>query len=361
MPNNHHVTEFAGLPVVEFHSWDTIRDDLETAMYWARNRSELHEERPRSHRRLLEAIADPGSVAWRLRTEPSSSYGSGGRTKAFENLQEYMYRFSVLVGQEQVRALVVGNVPDQDFQMRAAEVVDALLGLAPKLTGLRALFFGEILQEENEISWIQLCDLAPLAAALPHLEELVVRGGSGSLDLRLEEHPSLRRLTVQSGGLRPDVVRDVCASGLPALEHLELWLGVEEYGGRSTARDLAPVLSGGAFPRLRSLGLRNAGNLGSWIPVIAGAPVVSSLEVLDLSLGDLTDEGGQALVEAAPAFAHLKRLDLHHHYVSEDVCERIRAALPGVEVDLSGRGEPEVHEDEDGEEPEIHYYTAVSE
>ncbi|WP_435109357.1 STM4015 family protein [Nocardiopsis synnemataformans] len=355
MPNSHHVTEFAGLPVVEFHSWDTIRDDLETAMYWARNRSELHEERPRSYRRLLEAIADPGSVAWRLRTELSSSHGSG------ESLQEYMHRFSVLVGQEQVRALVVGNVPDQDFQMRTDEVVEALLGLAPKLTGLRALFFGEILQEENEISWIQLCDLAPLVTALPHLEELVVRGGSGALDLRLAEHPSLRGLTVQSGGLRPDVVRDVCASGLPALEHLELWLGVEEYGGRSTAQDLAPVLSGRAFPRLRSLGLRNTGNLGSWIPVLAEAPVLSSLEVLDLSLGDLTDEGGQALVEAAPAFAHLKRLDLHHHYVSEDVCARIREALPGVEVDLSGREEPEVHDDEDGEEPEIHYYTAVSE
>ncbi len=360
MPNRHHVTEFAGLPVVEFHSWDTIRDDLETAMYWARNRSELHEERPRSYRRLFEAIADPGSVAWRLRTELPGSYGSGDRTRAFESLPEYVHRFSVLVGQEKVRALVVGNVPDQDFQMRTDEVVDALLGLAPKLTGLRALFFGEILREENEISWIQLCDLAPLVAALPHLEELVVRGGSGALGLRLAEHPSLRRLTVQSGGLRPEVVRDVCASGLPALEHLELWLGVEEYGGRSTAEDLAPVLSGRAFPGLRSLGLRNAENLGSWIPVIAGAPAVSSLEVLDLSLGDLTDEGGRALVEAAPAFAHLKRLDLHHHYVSEDVCERIRAALPGVEVDLSGRGEPDVYDDED-EESEVYYYTAVAE
>ena len=41
--------------------------------------------------------------------------------------------------------------------------------------------------------------------------------------------------------------------------------------------------------------------------------------------------------------------------------ERVRAALPGVEVDLSDPQEPDVWDDEDGEEPEVHYYTAVSE
>jgi hypothetical protein len=360
MPNSHHVAEFAGLPVVEFDAWDTIRGDFETAMYWARNRRQPHTEHPRSYRRLFEALADPGSVAWRLRTELPSSYGSGDRSKAFESLEEYLHRFSVLVGREEVRALVVGNVPDQDFQMRADEVVEALLGLAPKLTGLRALFFGEILREENEISWIQLCDLAPLVAALPHLEELVVRGGSGSLGLGLAEHPSLRRLTVQSGGLRPEVVRDVCASSLPALEHLELWLGVEEYGGTTTPQDLAPVLSGEAFPRLRSLGLRNTGEIDAWVPALARAPVLASLDALDLSLGALTDKGGQALVEAAPAFRGLKRLDLHHHFLTEETRERVRAALPGVEVDLSEPEEPDAYV-QDGEEIEVYYYTAVGE
>ncbi|GAA5055978.1 hypothetical protein HNP84_006328 [Thermocatellispora tengchongensis] len=31
------------------------------------------------------------------------------------------------------------------------------------------------------------------------------------------------------------------------------------------------------------------------------------------------------------------RLDLHHHYPSEKMAERVRAALPGAGVELSGR------------------------
>jgi hypothetical protein len=199
-------------------------------------------------------------------------------------------------------------------------------------------------------------------AAFPLLEELTVRGtgdpylGDGKLELALAEHTGLRTLVLQTGGLPGRVSREVAASPLPSLENLELWLGCEQYRGDTTPDDLARVLSGEAFPELRYLGLRNAEDVDEWVPVLAEAPVVSSLDVLDLSLGILTDKGGEALVESASAFAGLRRLDLHHHYLSEDVQARIRAALPGVEVDLSEHREPYTH---GGGEP--YYYTAVAE
>ncbi|MEV2274372.1 STM4015 family protein [Nocardiopsis sp. NPDC049922] len=359
MPNSDHITEFAGLPVVEFTSWEAIRGEFTTAMRWARNRNRPHATLPPSYRPLFEAIAAPKSVAWRLRTELPPYRSSHYRhEESWEDLDAYLERFTDLVPPESVRALIVGNISDDDdYQFRSEEARDRIVALAPTLTNLRALFFGEVLQSEQEISWIEHCDLAPLLTALPQLTEFTVRGGSGPLGLRLDDgHSSLRRFTVQSGGLRPEVVRDVCASPMPELEHLELWLGAEEYEGVSTPDDLAPVLTGEAFPKLRSLGLRNSDATGTWVRALADAPVTARLETLDLSLGTLRDEDVDALLDA-PAFRNLKRLDLHHHYLSEDNVGRVRAAFTeaGVEVDLSDPQEPDDWGDE------FQYYPAVAE
>jgi hypothetical protein len=83
------------------------------------------------------------------------------------------------------------------------------------------------------------------------------------------------------------------------------------------------------------------------------------VEVLDLSLGCLTDRGGLELADRAAAFSRLRRLDLHHHYLGEETEERVRAAFAGtgVEIDLDERLEPDTEVDD--EDPM--YYTAAME
>lgn len=351
MPNSSHLTEYAGLPVVEFTGWETIRREFHFAMAWASNRRQRHPNLPSSYEPLFAALADPGSVAWRWRTEESVN-GRDGQT-----IDEYLREFDQLVPHDSVRALMVGH---SELQEGNGDFLAPLLERASRYTSLRSLFFGDILQEENEISWIKHGDLTPLLAALPRLTAFTVRGGSADLGLRVTEPHGLRSLTVQSGGLHPEVVRDVCAASLPELEHLELWLGVEEYaGGRTTREDLAPVLSGTAFPKLRSLGLRNADRADDWVAALAEAPVTGTLAELDLSLGILTDRGARIILDT-PVFHGLRRLDLHHHYLSEEMEGRLRAALTasGVEHDLSDREEPEENPYAEGG---LSYYTAVSE
>lgn len=89
---------------------------------------------------------------------------------------------------------------------------------------------------------------------------------------------------------------------------------------------------------------------------LAEAPVTPTLEALDLSLGVLTDTGARAILDT-PAFHRLKRLDLHHHYLSEEMEQRLGAALTasGVEHDLSDRQEPEEFRGEK------YYYPSVGE
>jgi hypothetical protein len=236
-------------------------------------------------------------------------------------------------------------------------VVEALLAARDGFPALRALFLGDMVMEECEISWINQTDVTPLLSGFPALEEFGVRGGTG-LGFTALQHTALRRLVVETGGLPAAVVRGIGASDLPALEHLDLWLGTSDYGGDSEAADLEPILSGARLPRLRHLGLRNSEMQDAVAAAVAAAPVVDRLEVLDLSMGVLTDEGAAALL-GGRSLTHLKKLDLHHHYLSEPVEDRVRQTLEpeGVEVDLD-RADAEENAEDDGT---VWRYVAVGE
>ncbi|GAB2961100.1 STM4015 family protein [Micromonospora polyrhachis] len=285
MTINEHITEFAGLPVVDF-----VPD--------------------------MEPPADPSGVAWRITEDHDLS----------EMIPEQVEHLPTVVDPADVRALII-------CAWDAPLSVEQLVGLASRLTGLRAVFLGEMTFEECEISWIEQEDITPLLAAYPDLEVLRVRGTNG-LALAPVRHAALRELAFESGGLPASVVRAVAACDLPALTHLELWLGTDEYGGDTTVDDLAPILAGTRLPAVRYLGLRDAEIADEVAATLATAPVVAQLDTVDLSLGILSDKGVAALLAGQP-LTHLRRLDLHHHYVNRELADRLTAELAGVEVDLS--------------------------
>ncbi|MEU9478040.1 STM4015 family protein [Streptomyces sp. NPDC048191] len=292
-------------------------------------------------------LPEPEGFAWRIAADVYD---------AEEEWTAAFARFLDTVDTSRVRALIVGAWGEA-YDSDSAPVVEALLGARDRLPALRAVFLGDMVMEESEISWIQQTDVTPLLAGFPELEEFGVRGGS-ELSFPAVHHTGLRRLTMEAGGLPAEVVRGVGASDLPALEHLDLWLGTPDYGGDSEVTDLEPLLSGARLPRLRHLALRNSEMQDAVAAALASAPVVARLETLDLSMGVLTDEGAAALLGGQP-LTHLKKLDLHHHYISDPVLDRIRQTLEpaGVELDLD-RGDAEEDTDGDGT---VWRYVAVGE
>lgn len=234
------------------------------------------------------------------------------------------------------------------------EVIAALLAARDRLVNLRAIFLGDITWDEFEISWIHQSDLTDLLTGFPQLEHFRTRGGAG-LALRPFAQENLRSLTFEASNLPRAVVQAVGASRLPALEHLELWLGTANYGANTTPDDLAGILKGDGLPSLRSLGLRNSEIVNAIILRLATAPLMKRLRVLDLSLGTLRDLGAEALL-AIPEVAELEKLDIHHHYVTPRMVEELEAL--GITVDASDRQEPE---DGDADDPTIYRYVAHSE
>lgn len=267
-------------------------------------------------------LGDPATTIHRIAVDWEDERSWGDRFRAFLELP----------GVEATPGLVVGL---WDQEAGAGEspqpVVEALVSAHLKLPNLRALFINDITYEECEVSWITNTDLSPVLAAYPRLEHLGIRGGN-ELSLGRPHLPELRSLIVQAGGLSAEVVREVMTADLPKLEHLELYLGTEDYGATSTPEDLTPLLAGTLFPRLKFLGLKNSDRQDEIAQIVAQAPVLEGLEELDLSLGTLTDEGAAALV-ASPRVHQLRKLSIVHHWCSDEVVEQLRGL--GLEVDAS--------------------------
>jgi hypothetical protein len=170
----------------------------------------------------------------------------------------------------------------------------------------------------------------------------------------LQNAPHLKTLIVQSGGLPARVVRQIARADLPVLEHLEVHLGSQWYGGDTTIEDIIPILSSEKFPKLKYLGLRNSEFTDQIAKAIAQSTILERLEVLDLSWGTIADEGAQALLDC-PHTRKLKKLDLHRHYCSLEMMSKLKELL--IEVDVSDPQQP----DDDERESEEDRYCAVSE
>ncbi|KAA2238417.1 molybdenum metabolism regulator [Chitinophaga agrisoli] len=236
----------------------------------------------------------------------------------------------------EVQELIIGMFVT-DTSDDSSEVISALITLKDKLKSLRAIFIGEMTYEECEISWIQQSDISPLLNAYPELTHLQVRGGEG-LRFNNLHHANLQTLIIETGGFHPATLTDVINAGLPKLERLDLWLGDENYGFNSTVEDLQPIISGSKFPTLKHLGLMDSEIQDGIAIAISQSPILKQLEVLDMSMGTLTDKGAEALL-ASPGIKGLSFLNLRHHFLSNEMMAKL-AAL-GININLDDQEKPD--------------------
>jgi hypothetical protein len=304
--------EYAGLPVATF--------DCETGV-------DEHGDGTAGGEETDEGLPPAGEAAWYV--------GTMFDEEAFADV---FARFLDTVDTTEVTALIVGYW-GASYDENHSDPVPLLTENAGAFPKLKSLFLGDITKEESEISWIEHGDVSPIFAAFPELERFEIRGAQG-LVLSPIKSAHLRVLRFESGGLPARVVQAVGASELPNLERLDLWLGEDDYGGDATVADLAPLLSGERLPALRHLGLEDSQIQDEIAAAVAGAPVVARLESLSLAMGILTDQGAEALLSGQP-LTHLRKLDLHHHFLSDAMVERLKSAFPGVEVDLSEQEKPD--------------------
>ncbi len=276
-----------------------------------------------------------------------------------ENLPitELLDRFLSEHGGKELTALVIGAWDYEDMvdPGAAGELVEALVTNRKRMPNLRALFFGDITYDECEISCISYGDISALLPAFPKLEEFRIRG-TANLTFGKIVHRNIKSFAIESGGLPEALLQEVWAAELPKLEHLELWLGSPHYEGIADPATLEPLLSGRLFKKLKYLGLRNSEIADAVARAVTQSKLLERLQVLDLSLGNLGDVGAEALL-TCPNVRKLKKLDLHHHYITPPFIEELQK-LP-MEIDLSEAKTPNFYTYKDT--TYVSRYIAVSE
>lgn len=255
-------------------------------------------------------------------------------------------------GADTIQALVLGLWAENGeiMDVTPREAIELLVTSKDRLPALKALFVGDIISEENEISWIQNTDMSAIWSAFPKLETFGVRGGNG-LRLGKINHRTLRKLVVETGGMPATLAHEALEASAP-LEHFELWLGDEGYGLTTRLSDFDDLFAGRLFPGLKTLALRNCDFADEIAVQLAAGPLLERIEHLDLSMGTLRDQGAEALA-ASGRIGHLKSLDIRHHYISDDVLKKLAAATPNLIADKAQKP----HE----WRGELSYYVSVSE
>ncbi len=197
--------------------------------------------------------------------------------------------------------------------------------------------------EECEVSWIIQGDYSKLWAAMPQLKALTIKG---STDLELGEicHEGLESLTIICGGLPVSVLRSIQGAKLPQLKKLLLYIGVEDYGFDGDADTIKELLEKADFPNLTYLGIVDSEIQDDIAKIVLESKFMGQIHTLDLSNGTLTDKGGELLLEQLPSYPNIKKLDVHYHYLSDDMAGKLEG-LP-IEVDISEKNEPDEYRGE---------------
>lgn len=207
-------------------------------------------------------------------------------------------------------------------------LINALVQGKDRLTNLKALYIGDTYNSEYKTSNVLLSNMTPVLEAYPHLEVLQVRGlGAGKDGLKFDpiRHESLKTLIIETSYLLcTEIIQQICTLELPSLEYLELWLGDDIYDAidqkeepdnvnESYIKYVATIISGEIFPHLKYLGLRISGFSNVMAKSIVISPLMSSLRILNLSMGTLTSKGANLLLNC-PAINNLHTLDVSKIY-----------------------------------------------
>ena len=256
-------------------------------------------------------------------------------------LEEQLDKFFALENVSEAQGIILGMHIDDSADDYYEMIGKKILSGSKKLANLKFLFLGEMNYEESELSWIGQGNAAALLEAFPGLEELRVRGGSDyddptALGFTQCRHACLEKLVIETISLRKQAFTGIAESVLPKLKHLELWLGSDDRQRTTTVEDVSAFVKANPFPDLKHLSFNNCDIIDEIAIAIAELPLIGQLDTLDLSLGTLTDKGANALLNS-DLVKQLKKLDIHHHYLSDGMMTKFKE-LP-IEVDLSERGD----------------------
>lgn len=233
----------------------------------------------------------------------------------------------------QLEEIVIGCWGEAwDDDSSAQPLVDGIVANKEKFSHIKSLFIGDMDYEDCEVSWIMQADYSALWEAMPQLEELTIKG-SNELTLGNVEHKNLKSLIIICGGLPAEVIKEIQNAKLPELRRLLLYIGVEDYGFDGDIETIKTFLEKSDFPQLVYLGITDSEIQDEITEAVLNSKYMKFIKTLDLSMGTLTDKGGQYILDNIGNYPNIENLDLHYNYLSDEMIEKLQGLSVSVNTD----------------------------
>ncbi len=214
--------------------------------------------------------------------------------------------------------------PDERYlyEEHCQKIINMLCKASQKLKKIKALFIGDRRQHEYKKSRIFLSDMTSILESFPKLEVFKLHGNPyENLFFKSTYHQYLKALVLETADNNARTIAQICNLELPSLEYLELWGGTCGYS--LTNFDYFKTLfSGELVPNLSYLALPSFENTDVIVETLVRSPMIERLLVLDLSMGNLSDYGANALLNC-PAINQLHTLNISNNCVSEGMVQRL--------------------------------------
>ncbi len=280
----------------------------------------------------LTRIIEPTKTAYALRAPYQRRRPNPGGTTIFITKFQLLLKSSRAA---QIEALVFGFCG-----YKLDSIVDILVSANKTFKNLKAVFIGDIDDLECDFTWIGTSNISRILEAYPNLEVLKIRCPeyeNKRLTFEPLQHKKLKALIVECDKLHPKTINEICTLELPALEYLELWLGIglergEIWERYSSFEHLTPIISEQRFPKLKYLALRHTQDSVYIALALVESSLIEQLIELDLSMGDLEDEGVEILLNC-PSVHQLDSLDVSENYLSREMIARLKQLDVKVVID----------------------------
>ncbi len=222
------------------------------------------------------------------------------------------------------------------------DFVNTIFDNRRSLSNLKALFLGDEQRYESRQSYFGIGDINLLLEGYPNLEILHLRGCCNHLECSILGHDNLKTLVIETTYIGNIEFQMMCSLNLPALEYLDLWIDgcfeIEigrqfENSLNNVIKNLKPILFSESFPKLSYLGIHSSkyadeiANAITESSFMADNPIIDHLLILDLSMGNLSDEGLETLLEV-PSLSNLYTFNISHNYVTKEFIEEVEQLSP---------------------------------
>ncbi|MCP3923754.1 MAG: hypothetical protein GY714_14325 [Desulfobacterales bacterium] len=238
-----------------------------------------------------------------------------------------------------------------DYLISPKEIVSFLCENKKSLPMLKDICMGDLSGDTDYfIKDVIHCDYTPLFKAYPELETFITVG-SADLILKPIKSKKLKKLKLTGTFIDQRIIKNIAKSSLPELEHLELDLGTwssQSQGGIQPLRevgieDIEDLMTKDLFPKLTRLGFRGSDISNEIMKSLKDASIINQLEVIDLSLGTLTEKGVNEFIKS-DLLKGLKQLNIEKNYISAEAVKLIDNCS---DTTVLTRGQNEIFEDED--------------